>query len=364
MNPTGDHEGVPAAEGAREPGPDLRGAIQRSLWSSALGLGAALLVGLLVVRAGVHEGALRDLASRARGDLLGLGLGGVALGFGFMAVSWRALLPPGSRASVPGLTAMLLAGLLLTYAVPGPVAELGASWFVHRRYRVSLADAVASAAASRVVGLATAALLALLSWAVFDLPVSERYRVAVAASALLVGLGGALLAALAAAPLVWQRLASRVLGALHRLRALRGPAERVERAVVSLTEALARVVARGRAPYARALGADTLAHAAMVAGIASVGAALGVPLDPGGLLFAYALSIAGGVVLTALPGSQITRDAAFVTLLVGACGVSAAEGVAVAAVVRLLQVLLQGAGGLAVGGLLLSRGAQEPGRAQ
>lgn len=335
----------------------LRRGLVRGLASSALGLGAVLLAIVVVSSTDLGRGAIQDLLERARWEWIALATLLMSAAFVFMGLRWRSLMPPGVRASTLGLTAMLLGGLLLNYAFPGPVGELGAAWFAHRRYRLPLSDALASGVAARVVGLATSALLAMGIWLSCDLPVPAGYERWLTASALLIGAGGATLALLAAKPQIWQALATRTLGWIGRAPALRGPAERAHRMVTSLTSALAAVVLRGPGAYARAVLWAVAGHLTVSVGIGTAAWAFGVMPDPAGLVFTYTLSTAGAVLMFALPGSQLTWDAAFTALLVGACGLALSDALAVAAVVRLQQVGLQAVGGLCIGWLLASPGA-------
>ncbi len=350
-------ETAPAPEGSPAPGLPadpalLRRGMLRGMASSALGLGVVVLAVVLVSRTELGQGAAQDLLERARWERALLASLLMSAAFFFMGLRWRSLMPPGHRPPALGLTAILLAGLLLNYAFPGPVGELGAAWFAHRRYGLPLADSLASGVAARVVGLATAALVAMGVWLLVDLPVPEGYDRWVAVSALGIGAGGALLALLAARPAPWQRLASRLLEGLARWERARPLALRLERAVVSVTDALSSVVSRGAGAYARAALWAVSGHLTVSVGIGLAAWSFGVLPDPAGLLFTYTLSTAGAVLMFALPGSQLTWDAAFTALLVGACALTLPDALAVAALVRLQQVALQGIGGLCVGWLL------------
>lgn len=329
---------------------EVRRLLRRGLLTSGLGALGVLLVLIVVSRSDIGAEALVDLRARARlGPLL---LATVVVGAAFLCLGnrWRVLLPPGFRPPVFGLTAMLSAGLLLNYALPGPLGELGAAWFAHRRYQIPMADALASGMAARVVGLASAALLATAAWALTSLPVPPAYRSLVASVAVLIGIGGALLVTLAAFPRPWQRLATRVLGL--RPTSLAPLALRAERLVLAITEAMARTATLGPLPYARATFWSVAGHLAVSAGIGIAAASLGVHPDPIGLVFAYTLPTAGAIVLFALPGSQVSWDVGFIALLVGTCGLALPDALALGAIVRIQQVLIQGIGAVAMGWLL------------
>lgn len=326
--------------------PDLKRRLAWSLLSGGIGVGVVLLALQAVSSTVQGEAALSDLAARARWGWIALAWGTMAVAFLCMGMQWRSLMPVGSRGSAVGLTAMVLAGLMLNYAVPGPVGEVSAAWLAHRRYGVPLLDSVASGAAARVVGLATSALLALGVWAVADLPIPPEWTRWIGLSVGIIGLGGCLAAELALQPLTWQRIASRLLDALHRWPWLREPAIRAQRLVVTSTEALASVVKRGRGAYARTAGWAVLAHGLVTTVLVLAAAAFGLSPSPLSLLFAYTMSTAGGVALAAFPGSQLSRDALLVVMLVGTCGLGLADALAMAAVLRLVQLSQQALGGL------------------
>jgi uncharacterized membrane protein YbhN (UPF0104 family) len=328
--------------------------VGRGLLSAGLGLVVLVLVAAAVARTELGSDALLDLWARARpAPILGA-VGLMSLAFAFMALRWRALLPPGSCAPVAGLTAIICSGLLLNYAVPGPFGEVGAAWLAHRRYRLDFAAALAASVAARLIGLATAAFLAVTVWSLGDLPVPASAERVVAAAALVLAVGGAGLVALAALPRVWKTLSARIAARL----ALPGRAgrwvARLDAAVASLADALAEVVGRGvRGPLVAAMWA-LCGHCTVVAGIALAAAALGAHPDPAGLLFTYATTTAGVVALFALPGSQVGWDAMFFALLVATSGLSATDSLAIAVVVRVQQLAIMGFGALALAWLLPS----------
>lgn len=339
------------------PSVDLRRALARGLASSGAGLLAVLLALVLVTRLDLGGDSLCQLWGRARLGPILLATTLMSAAFGFMGLRWRALMPPGHHPPAAGLTMLLLAGLLLNYALPGPMGDLAASWFAHRRYGVPLADSLASGIVARLLGLITAALLALGVWVFADLPVPPGYDRWVGAAALLLGAGGVALGAAAAFPQVWLRITHRVLEQVSRVRRLEPLARRAASALTQLTLALSAVATRGWRPYLRAITWAAAGHLTVTTGIALAISAFGVSADPAGLLFTYTLSTAGAVLMFAFPGSQLSWDAGFTALLVGACGLALTDALAVAAVVRLQQVGLQAVGGAALAWLLTTQGS-------
>ena len=335
---------------------NLKRALAQGLLSSAAGLGAVALALVVVSRTVSGEASLGELWARAEAGPILVGSLAMSAAFFFMGLRWRALMPPGHRPPASGLTVLLLAGLLLNYALPGPMGDIAAAWFANRRYGVPLADSLASGVAARLLGLITAALLALGVWMVADLPVPEGYDRWVGAAALLLGAGGVALGVAAAFPRPWRALSERILSVLARIPRLEPHARRANAAVLQLTEALAAVATRGPGPYLRAASWAIMGHLTVTAGIALTCGAFGAHADPAGLVFTYTLSTAGAVLMFAFPGSQLSWDAGFTALLVGACGLALTDALAVATVVRLQQVVLQALGGAALGWLLSTSG--------
>ncbi len=316
-------------------------------------LGAA---GLAVANSELGAAHVADLRARIAPGALVASTLAMSGAFVLMGLRWRALLPRSHRPPTGGLTAIILAGLLLNYALPGPMGELGAAWFAHRRYRVPLADALATGVTARVIGLATAALLAAVVWAIADVPAVDGTERMVGAATGIIGLGGLALGALAVRPAAWQRLirwlAAPLTGRPGRLGQLAG---RLVATVDSLALAIAGVVRRGHRPLLAAAGWSLIGHLLVTGGIAIAILGLGATPDPSGLAFTYAATTAGAVALFALPGSQLGWDAMFITLLVWTTGLSEPDAVAVGVLVRLQQLGFMLVGAAMVGWLLRAR---------
>ena len=310
------------------------------------------------------EEAVADLLTRARPEYLVLSWATISAAFFFMGLRWRALMPPPFRPPAAGLSALICAGLLLNYAVPGPFGELGAAWFAHKRYRLPVADALASGVAARLVGLATAALMGVVVWALVPLPTPEAdtelihtARKLVEVATVVIGIGGVALFALAIRPQWWKRLSSFLLGRWRGEQGLGRLVGRLDDAVSALAEALSRVATRGLTPYAWAAFWSVVGHSSVILGITIAVLGLGGTPHLGGLAFTYATTTAGAVALFALPGSQVGWDALFFALLVATAGLTPADAVAVALLVRIQQLSLMVLGALSLTWLLNSTDA-------
>lgn len=315
---------------------------------TAVGLAAACALGLGLVAA-TPQGAAAWASLRGR-----LGLGSLAAAFGLISLAfvamghrWRALLPPGDRPPALGLTALVLAGLLLNYAIPGPMGELGAAWLAHRRYGLRTADALAAGVGARLVGLAMAVSLACgaaLAGAVPAGPDWQRSLILGAGALGLVTLLGFLIGfwpSLWAAPL--HRAAARLPGRLG---------VRATAAVDAAAFTLSALVRRGPRAWISAAVWSLAGHLAVTAGIAVAVWGLGAAPALLPLLFVYATSTAGAVLLFALPGSQVGWDALFGGLLVGVAGLLPEDALVVVALVRAQQLSFMGIGAAVVAWML------------
>ncbi len=330
-----------------------RRGLRRGIWT-IVAIGAAIGVGLLALgRTQVGATAIRDLAARAHPGMLAGSFFVMTLAFLFMGLRWRALMPAPHRPPGAGLMAIICAGLLLNYALPGPMGELGAAWFASRRYKVPLASAIASGFAARLVGLATAAATAALVWAVADLPVPPEYHQLVGAAVIVIGVGGASLAVLVVRPEPYKRLGHAILGPIAAGGGrLAGVAGRFDDGLAHTADSVAAVARSRPRAWGRAVGWSVASHASVVTGVALAALGFGAPLVPAGLLFTYATTTAGAVALFALPGSQLGWDAMFLTLLNQSAGLALDEATAVALVVRVHHLLVMILGALALAWLL------------
>lgn len=335
------------------PPPPARWLVLRAFASAGLGL---LVVGVAlaaVLRTETGARGLEDLLARARWGPLILATVLMSQAYLVLGFRWRNLLPR-PWPPVLGLSAIQCAGLLLNYALPGPVGEVAVAWFARRRYGVGFADALAGSTASRLVGLVTAGLLAAATWVSSDLPVSGTWAEVIGAATGLIVLGALIGVLLIARP----ALVGRGVGAL--LAPIRGEgrlgrlADRIGGGVGQLTDALAGLGERGTGAWLRTAGWCLVGHGAVSAGIWLAAWSLGAEPSVPGVVFTYAASTCGTLVAYAAPGSQVAWDALLVGLLLATAGLGLTDAVAVALVVRLQQVGIMAIGAAALASLYRS----------
>ncbi|MBM4364610.1 MAG: flippase-like domain-containing protein [Deltaproteobacteria bacterium] len=323
--------------------PSLEGAARRGLGWALVFMVLALGVAAVVTTVGEQREAVGALLSRLSVPWLLAAAAVMSAGVVCLALRWRALFPPGVQADVAPLTTVLLVGTLLNYALPGPVGEFVGAAMAGRRFRFPAEAAFAAGVHARFIGLGLSGLgaIAMVSSGVVPLPEGADTWIELATVA--IGGGAVVLATLSAFP---ARLAALSTATLGRVRLLR----RLDASVHRFAEALALLRGAGPVPYLRAAGWALVGHGCVMGGVWIAGYAMGqAPLLPG-LVFTYAASTAGAIVLFAFPGSQLGWDAMFASLLATSAGVDVATAVALALLVRLQQLALVSLGAIALTG--------------
>lgn len=287
------------------------------------------------------EGAVRALWARARLGPLVAGGAAMTAGIAFLALRWRAMMPERSAVQVGPLASVYVVGMLLNYALPGPVGEFVAAAMAGRRFRIGAETAFAANVHARFVGLACAGALAGTMFLATDLPVPAGTGRWIGLATFAIGGGAVALGVLSAWPGAIEAISRVVFGRFAWTARLHG-------SVMRLAGALRAVGELGPGRYAVAAWWALCGHGSVVGGIWLVAGALGADPNPAGLVFTYAMSTAGAVVLFAFPGAQVGWDAMFASLLVATAGVAPADAVAIAVVIRAQQLLVVAAGAVAL----------------
>jgi uncharacterized protein (TIRG00374 family) len=323
---------------------DLKKARKTGLWMVFLTI-IVLLAMIVALRSLPQtEESTKDIINRINPYWLVLSLISMSLAFVCMAARWRVLMPDSVKPPLNELTGLICAGLLLNYAAPGPVGELGAAWFAHKRYSITLEDALASGVSARLLGLMTTAVLGFVIWLIFPMPISPEYEQIIMYSTLAVGAGGIFIAFLAGFPRWWQNTLIRVTEWL--------PLKKYKDAGVSvikrITDALIRVLRHRPIRYFHAVSWSIGAHTAVTTGVVFAAISLGSSFDLSGIAFTYTITTAAAVLLFAFPGSYLGWDALFLGLLVTTAGISLPDATAIALIVRVQQIGYMGLGGISL----------------
>jgi len=269
----------------------------------------------------------------------------MTIGLVFLAARWRALMPTNTPVQLIPLTAILVTGTLLNYALPGPVGEFVAAGMAARRWKLPPEQTFAAGVHARFVGLALAGIVALALFLLADMPVPDGYQTAIGTATSLVATGGVALFVLSSRPALLRGVGRWVLSLQICPRRL---ASILQPRCDALADALATVGNLGFKRYASAAAWALGGHACVVGGLGIVAIGLGATPNLAGLLFTYAMTTAGAVVLFAFPGSQVGWDALLSGLLAFAAGVPLTTAVGVAVVVRVQQLFVVVLGAVAM----------------
>ena len=128
---------------------------RRGVRFALLGCASTALLALAFAQTDIE--AAQNVAKSADGRLLFAGCGMMTAGLVFLAARWRALMPTRTKVQLIPLTAILVTGTLLNYALPGPVGEFVAAGMAARRWKLppeqTFAAGVHAFSAARVFGI-------------------------------------------------------------------------------------------------------------------------------------------------------------------------------------------------------------------
>lgn len=342
-----------------EPGsPDLRSTVGRGLVGAGLFFVVAAALAAAVVVVGGHGEAVRRLWAGLDAAHMALAWLVMTSGMVGLALRWRAFFPADVRADLAPLTSILFVGMLLNYALPGPVGEFVGAGLAARRFGIRSEAALAAGLTARFIGLGVAGLVALIlvmsGWVTLPEGAGPWIRVAT----VMIAGGACVLAALAAFPGRLEQAANATVGRAAELRGL-GWLRSVHGAAVRFAHALGALGRVGVRPYLRAIFWAFVGHALVILGVWIAGHGLGQAPSVPGLVFTYAASTAGAVALFAMPGGQVGWDAMFASLLVSSAGMDVSTALALTLAVRLQQLTLVFLGGVALA-LWLRNGTAQP----
>ncbi len=305
----------------------------------------------VVSAAGGYWADLQRLASGLRFGWLAVGWLLMTSGMVALAARWRAFFPADVRAPLAQLTAILLVGGLLNYALPGPAGELVGATMAGRRFGFPAERALAAGLAARFTGLGLAGLMALGLVESGGLSLPESGASWLRLATFVVAGGAVLLLVLAMFPDLWKRLARATTGRVSWLSRLHASVERLADAMGDLRHVGARA-------WLQAGAWALVGHGLVIAGISCAARSLAAEPTAAGLVFTYAASTAGAIVLFAFPGGQVGWDGMFAALLVSAARLDLPAAMALTLLVRLQQLLL-----VVVGAMLFFRTLRDGTRA-
>jgi uncharacterized membrane protein YbhN (UPF0104 family) len=311
----------------------LRSAARRGIVTVLVVVVVVVLIILGLSRSELAGADIAGLLEAAEPFHLIAAIAAMSLGYWFLALRWRALLPTDAPIAVAPLAGVLVIAKLLNYAIPGPVGEVAAAMMAARRTGLPAEATFAAAVHGRVIGLVCSGLVAGLVFLFFPLPIEGWLIPWVRTAAVGAMVAALVLAVLSAQPRLIVVILDVTIGRFPRL-------AKVHASGLRFAEALGRIGRIGLRRYMEATMWALVAHAFVILGTAI--ACWGFGADPSGpgLVFTYAMATAGSVVLFTVPGSQAGWDVAFLLLLVSAAGLPKATAAAVTLIVQLQQVVL------------------------
>ena len=267
--------------------------------------------------------------------LLTLSTISMSLAFVGMGLRWRALMP--ANPPLLPLSSIICAGLLLNYATPGPMGELASAYFASKRYRLTFSEALASGVIARLVGLISAAILGAIIWILCPLTIEEHLIIPIQSISLFclcLGLG---LLSLLFFSSFWIRLTTPSSTEEPQSR-IKKYVFRIQKNIHQLCLDASSLTKSPHASYAYAVLWSCFSHASVILSIFLM--ALSIHADPSvyGIIFTYAITTAGAVLLFALPGSYIGWDALFLGLLLSTAGLTQTQSITIVGIVRIQQL--------------------------
>lgn len=252
------------------------------------------------------------------------------LGWGFMVgtmwilgLRWRVLLSD-TTASRSFFGASLSAGLLINYALPGPMGEIMGGWLLKREDNTPIITGLTASTLARLIGLFTAAIGSVMLWWWVNIELSIA-KMALQVLILGIGCGGLLLIALSVQA---EKIADRVQDKddYHPLKLMSGSLLQVRRLSIHQL---------GQALFFSALGHGTAFIGVWVSLIA-----IGGSPSPADIAFVYLVGTCCGTVAFLFPGSQFTWDAIFIGLLMSAAGYDAGSATIATGILRVEQIVM------------------------
>jgi uncharacterized protein (TIRG00374 family) len=281
-----------------------------------------------------------------RGQPLWL-IGGFVLmscAFIFMSLRWISLMPVHTvHPPVMPTTGIICAGLLLNYAVPGPVGEFASAWFVHNRYNINLSDSLASGLSARFIGLLSSMIIGVMLWYFCTIPTPEKFEQTIEVLTYVIGAMamGLIILLILPHPKTWLKI-DRIVP----------KAKKILDGLSSFYESIQQTLWNNPIGLLQATFWSVCAHLVMVGGICCSVIAFGGEIHWIGLLFTYTTTTAAAILLFALPGSYLGWDALFFALLVSSAGLQIPVAAAVALCTRIQQFIYMMFGGIMLGWLL------------
>ena len=242
---------------------------------------------------------------------------------GILGLRWRVLIPD-TTADRTFFAATLSSGLLINYALPGPMGEVMGAWLLNKEDHTPISSGITSSMLARLIGLLTAAIGTVCLWPFVVVKIEEA-RLLLQLLILGIGMGGMILVTL-----------FKGAGRFHTWSLQKDdshPIRQVSAAFLSITRL-------SWSRIALAFVYSALGHTTAFIGVWLSLLALGGEPNSIDIAFAYLVGTCCGTVAFLVPGSQFTWDAIFVGLLTTTAGYDLAQATGGVAVLRIEQLAM------------------------
>jgi uncharacterized protein (TIRG00374 family) len=240
-----------------------------------------------------------------------------------LGLRWRVLLR-NTTVSRSFFGATLSAGLLINYALPGPMGEFMGGWLLKREDNTPIVEGLTASTLARLMGLFTAAIGSVGLWWFIEIDIPEVERMM---QILLLGIG------CGAISLVVLRVQSDKIAKRFEHKEPKHPLRLVSTALMQLQELSVKQVLW-------ALLHSTIGHSMAFVGVWLSLLALGGSPSPIDIAFVYLVGTCCGTVAFIFPGSQFTWDAIFTGLLMSSAGYLSGDAILAVGILRIEQIAM------------------------
>ena len=240
-----------------------------------------------------------------------------------LGLRWRVLLR-NTTVSRSFFGATLSAGLLINYALPGPMGEFMGGWLLKREDNTPIVEGLTASTLARLMGLFTAAIGSVGLWWFIEIDIPEVERMM---QILLLGIG------CGAISLVVLSVQSDKIAKRFEHKEPKHPLRLVSTALMQLQELSVKQVLW-------ALLHSTVGHSMAFVGVWLSLLALGGSPSPIDIAFVYLVGTCCGTVAFLFPGSQFTWDAIFTGLLMSSAGYLSGDAILAVGILRIEQIAM------------------------
>ena len=240
-----------------------------------------------------------------------------------LGLRWRVLLR-NTTVSRSFFGATLSAGLLINYALPGPMGEFMGGWLLKREDNTPIVEGLTASTLARLMGLFTAAIGSVGLWWFIEIDIPEVERMM---QILLLGIG------CGAISLVVLSVQSDKIAKRFEHKEPKHPLRLVSTALMQLRELSVKQVLW-------ALLHSAIGHSMAFVGVWLSLLALGGSPSPIDIAFVYLVGTCCGTVAFLFPGSQFTWDAIFTGLLMSSAGYLSGDAILAVGILRIEQIAM------------------------